>query len=120
MTSTRFTFVAIAGLGGFTRAGQRLHRKQPPISRRLGLREHELGTPMFEWLRGHVRLTEAGRACLPYAKAALAALRDGEAPRGAASGIEPPAKCKQPVGSDSAGGPRFSTMVDQDVAGNNL
>jgi DNA-binding transcriptional LysR family regulator len=31
------TFVAIAELGGFTRAGRRLHRTQPAISRRLGL-----------------------------------------------------------------------------------
>ena len=31
------TFLAIAELGGFTRAGRRLHRSQPAISRRLGL-----------------------------------------------------------------------------------
>jgi DNA-binding transcriptional LysR family regulator len=73
------TFVAIAELGGFTRAAQRLHRTQPAISRRLSLLEHELGTPVFERIRGNARLTEAGRAFLPYAEAALAALRDGQA-----------------------------------------
>ncbi len=83
------TFVAIAELGGFTRAGRRLHRSQPAISRRLGILEHELGAPMFERLRGRARLTEAGRAFLPHGEAVLAALRDGrEAVRGLQAGIE--------------------------------
>ena len=47
------TFVAIADLGDFTRAGRRLHRSQPAISRRLSLLEDELGAPMFERIRGH-------------------------------------------------------------------
>lgn len=71
------TFVAIAELGGFTRAGARLHRSQPAISRRLGLLEQELGAPLFERIRGRARLTEAGRAFLPHAEAALTALKDG-------------------------------------------
>src|SRR5579863_6199374 len=82
------TFLAIAELGGFTRAAQRLHRTQPAISRRLGLLEHELGAPMFERIRGHARLTEAGRVFLPHAEAALAALKDGrEAVRGLRAGL---------------------------------
>jgi DNA-binding transcriptional LysR family regulator len=82
------TFVAIAELGGFTRAAQRLHRTQPAISRRLGLLEHELGAPMFERIRGDARLTEAGRAFLPHAEAALAAFKDGrEAVRGLRAGL---------------------------------
>ena len=81
------TFVAIAELGGFTRAARRLHRTQPAISRRLGLLERELGAPVFERIRGAVRLTEAGRAFLPHAEAALAALKDGrEAVRGLEEG----------------------------------
>jgi len=83
------TFVAIAELGGFTRAGRRLHRSQPAISRRLGILEQELGAPMFERLRGRARLTEAGRTFLRHAEAALASLRDGqEAVRGLQAGIE--------------------------------
>ena len=83
------TFLAIAELGGFTRAGRRLHRSQPAISRRLGILEHELGAPLFERLRGRARLTEAGRIFLPHAEAALASLRDGrEAVRGLQAGIE--------------------------------
>jgi DNA-binding transcriptional LysR family regulator len=83
------TFLAIAELGGFTRAGQRLHRSQPAISRRLGLLEQELGAPLLERLRGRVRLTDAGRAFLPHAEAALASIKDGqEAVRGLHSGIK--------------------------------
>jgi DNA-binding transcriptional LysR family regulator len=83
------TFLAIAELGGFTRAAQRLHRSQPAISRRLGILEHELGAPLFERLRGRARLTEAGRAFLPHAEAALASLKDGrDAVRGLQAGIE--------------------------------
>jgi DNA-binding transcriptional LysR family regulator len=82
------TFVAIAELRGFTRAARRLHRTQPAISRRLGLLEQELGAPMFERIRGDVRLTEAGRALLPHAEAALAALKDGrEAVLGLQAGL---------------------------------
>lgn len=72
------TFLAIAETGGFTRAGQRLHRSQPAISRRIELLEHGLGAPLFERMRGRARLTEAGRAFLPHAEAALAALKDGQ------------------------------------------
>lgn len=83
------TFLAIAELGGFTRAAQRLHRSQPAISRRLGLLEHELGAPLFERFRGRASLTEAGRAFLPHAEAALASLRDGrDAVRGLQTGVE--------------------------------
>jgi DNA-binding transcriptional LysR family regulator len=83
------TFLTIAELGGFTRAAQRLHRSQPAISRRLGILEQELGAPLFERLRGRARLTEAGRAFLPHAEAALASLRDGrDAVHGLQSRIE--------------------------------
>lgn len=71
------TFVAIAQLGGFSRAAGRLHRSQPAISRRIGLMEQELGAPLLERIRGGVRLTEVGRAFLPFAEAALAAVQDG-------------------------------------------
>ena len=83
------TLVAFAELGSLTRASGRLHRTQPAISRRLGILEHELGAPMFERVRGNVRLTEAGRVFLPYAETALAALKDGcEAVRGLQTGLQ--------------------------------
>src|SRR5215211_7336941 len=85
------TFVAIAQLGGFTRAADRLHRSQPAISRRIGLLEQELGTPLLERARGGAGLTEAGRAFLPFAEAVLAAIEDGrQAVRTAAGGARSP------------------------------
>ena len=75
------TFLSIAQFGGFTRAAGQLHRSQPAISRRIGLIEQELGAPLLERVRGGVRLTEAGRAFLPFAEAALAAIKDGREAR---------------------------------------
>ncbi|KAA2242143.1 LysR family transcriptional regulator [Salinarimonas soli] len=71
------TFVAIAQLGGFARAAGHLHRSQPAVSRRVKLLEEELNAPLLERLGSRVVLTEAGRAFLPFAEAALAILRDG-------------------------------------------
>ncbi|HKA81399.1 MAG TPA: LysR family transcriptional regulator [Xanthobacteraceae bacterium] len=71
------TFVSIAQLGGFTRAAGRLNRSQPTISRRIGLIEQDLGAPLVERVRGGAKLTEAGRAFLPFAEAVLAAIEDG-------------------------------------------
>jgi DNA-binding transcriptional LysR family regulator len=70
-------FLAIVRRGGFTRASASLHLSQPAISRRIDLLERELGAPVFERIASGVVLTEAGRAFLPHAEAALAALRDG-------------------------------------------
>ncbi len=81
------TFVSIARRGGFARAAESLHRSQPAISRRVEMLERQLGTPLFERVRGGVILTEAGRTLLPYAEAVLAGLKDGaEAVRGLARG----------------------------------
>ena len=71
------TFLKIVELGGFTQASRRLHRSQPAISRRLTLLEQELGAPLFDRIRSRATLTEAGRAFLPHAETALAALDDG-------------------------------------------
>lgn len=83
-------FLAIVRRGGFTRASASLHLSQPAISRRIDLLESELGAPLFERIRTGVVLTEAGRAFLPHAEAALASLRDGlaavEALRGTGRG----------------------------------
>ena len=82
------TFVAIAELGGFTRAGRRLHRTQPAISRRLNILEHELGVRPFERIRGNARLTEAGLD-VPAARRGRARSTQGwwEAVRGLQGGM---------------------------------
>lgn len=72
------TFVCIAEVGGFTEASRRLHRSQPAVSRRIHELETSLGTALFERVGRRVALTDAGRALLPYAQTALAAIRDGE------------------------------------------
>ncbi|TDD20807.1 LysR family transcriptional regulator [Nonomuraea diastatica] len=71
-------FAAIAELGGFTEASRKLNRSQPAISRRIRELERSLGAALFERTGRRVALTDAGRALLPYAEAALAAMRDGE------------------------------------------
>src|SRR4030095_14601161 len=61
---------------------------QPASGRGLGLREQELGAPLFDRLRGRAQLSEAGGASRPHAEAALAALKDGqEAVRDLQSGL---------------------------------
>jgi DNA-binding transcriptional LysR family regulator len=70
------TFLAIHRTGGFTHATRVLHLSQPAISRRIALLEHEVGAPLFERTAGGVVLSQAGRALLPHAERALAALED--------------------------------------------
>jgi DNA-binding transcriptional LysR family regulator len=65
-------------VGGFTEASTRLRRSQPAISRRIRELERSLGAPLFERAGRRAALTEAGKALLPHAQAALAAIRDGE------------------------------------------
>jgi DNA-binding transcriptional LysR family regulator len=69
--------VAVARLGGFTRAAAALNLSQPAVSRRLGLLEGELGAPLFERIPSGIVLTAAGQAFLPHAEALLASMRDG-------------------------------------------
>jgi DNA-binding transcriptional LysR family regulator len=71
-------FLAIAELGGFTEASRRLNRSQPAISRRIEQLEGTLDAVLFERVGRKVSLTDAGRALLPHAEAALASMRDGE------------------------------------------
>lgn len=73
------TFLAVHRAGGFSRAGERLRRSQPAISRRIALLEDELGAPLFDRGAGGVSLSQAGRVLLPYAERALAAMEDARA-----------------------------------------
>ncbi|MFJ5612129.1 LysR family transcriptional regulator [Streptomyces sp. NPDC093221] len=67
-------FVTVADEAGFTRAATALHVAQPGISAQVRQLERELGQPLFDRSGRTVRLTEAGRAVLPYARAALDAV----------------------------------------------
>lgn len=65
-------FVAVAEELHFRRAAARLHMTQPALSHRIRLLEQELGAPLFERDRRHVKLTTVGRACLEPAREAVA------------------------------------------------
>jgi DNA-binding transcriptional LysR family regulator len=70
-------FVAIARAGSVSRAAVAVHLSQPAMSRRIDLLEREIGVPLFDRVPSGVRLTDAGKAFLPYARQVLAAARDG-------------------------------------------
>ena len=67
-------FVAVAEEASFTRAAARVHVAQPGVSAQIRQLERELGQPLFDRSGRTVRLTEAGAAVLPYARAALEAV----------------------------------------------
>jgi DNA-binding transcriptional LysR family regulator len=69
-------FVAVAEEANFTRAAERIHVAQPAVSAQIQRLEREVGQPLLDRSRRTVRLTAAGEAVLPYARAALAAVAD--------------------------------------------
>lgn len=72
MTLRQFQyFVAVIDEGSFTRAAQRLYVAQPSLSKQLAALERELGAPLIERLPRGFRLTAAGKAFLPEARAAI-------------------------------------------------
>ncbi|MBW0106412.1 LysR family transcriptional regulator [Pseudonocardia sp. KRD291] len=67
---------AVVEEGTITGAAARLHVAQPGVSAQLRQLERDLGEPLLERGPRAVTLTEAGRAVLPHAHAALAAVDD--------------------------------------------
>src|SRR5207302_883891 len=61
------------------RAAEALFVTQPALTARLNALERALGTTLLVRRRGGVRPTESGRAFLPYAERALAAVAEGRA-----------------------------------------
>lgn len=67
-------FVAVAEEGSFTRAAARVHVAQPGVSAQVRRLESELGQRLLDRSGRAVRLTDAGTAVLPFARAALSAV----------------------------------------------
>jgi DNA-binding transcriptional LysR family regulator len=65
--------VAVAEEGSFTRAATRVHISQSGVSAQVRQLEHELGATLIDRATRTARLTDAGAAALPHARAALAA-----------------------------------------------
>jgi DNA-binding transcriptional LysR family regulator len=97
-------FTQVVRRGSVTAAAQALYVTQPALTARLNALERSLGAPLLVRRRGGVRLTEAGRAFLPYAERALQAVSEGrtvlaDLSRGAAGHI---AICASPIVSTYA------------------
>lgn len=62
------TFIHVAELGSFSKAGERLGYSQPTISVQIRQLEQELGAVLFDRVGHAVRLTEKGQEALRYAQ----------------------------------------------------
>ncbi|MEU1163761.1 LysR family transcriptional regulator [Streptomyces sp. NPDC005921] len=80
-------FLAVAEERSFTRAAARCHVAQPAISQQIRALERELGEALFERDSRTVRLSAAGEALLPHARAATAAVAAAKAEFAARSGL---------------------------------
>src|SRR5258708_10974642 len=72
-------FVAVAEELSFTRAAERLHIAQPPLSIQIKALEQEVGARLFDRDQRHVFLTQAGKHLLDRAPGILASVETATA-----------------------------------------
>ena len=66
------SFVSVVDAGGFTRAGERVHRTQSTVSQQIKRLEQDVGQPLLNRTAKDVTPTEAGERLLSYARRLLA------------------------------------------------
>jgi len=66
------SFVSVVDAGGFTRAGERVHRTQSTVSQQVKRLEDDIGKPLLNRVGKQVTLTEDGERLLSYARRILA------------------------------------------------
>src|SRR6202451_1590181 len=65
------SFVSVVDAGGFTRAGERVHRTQSTVSQQIRRLEEDVGQPLLNRTARDVTPTEAGERLLSYARRLL-------------------------------------------------
>src|SRR5256885_17118198 len=65
------SFVSVVDAGGFTRAGERVHRTQSTVSQQIRRLEEDVGQPLLNRSAKDVTPTEAGERLLSYARPLL-------------------------------------------------
>lgn len=78
-------FVSVADTGGFTRAGEQVHRTQSTVSQQIRKLEETTGRALFLREGRKVRLTEDGERLLGYARRLLALSAEAKAALGGAA-----------------------------------
>jgi DNA-binding transcriptional LysR family regulator len=66
------SFVSVVDSGGFTRAGERVHRTQSTVSQQIKRLEEDIGRPLLNRSGKQVVPTECGERLLSYARRLLA------------------------------------------------
>jgi len=71
-------FLLVAETGSFSVAAQKLYLTQPAVSKRVAQLEEQLNAALFDRVGRTIRLTEAGEALLPHARAVHLELQAAE------------------------------------------
>jgi DNA-binding transcriptional LysR family regulator len=82
------SFVSVVDAGGFTRAGERVHRTQSTVSQQIRKLEEKLGCVLFVRESRKVVLTEDGERLLGYARRIMALSNEVQNTLGAGGRVE--------------------------------